>query len=507
MLRRALKTLPPTLDATYDRILNAISEEDCDYAIRILRWLTYSCRPLTVEELATFIAIDVDSAPAFDPDQVCQDPLEVLHICSSLVSIRDSSIDPEDSSRDISASEGRNLSKEVVELAHYSVKEYLTSERLTNLLSARYRMNDAKCQAILASSCILYLLRREADMHSDDMERMLARYPSEYWKDHMHLSDPRPEALNHLVARLLTDGTAAYRRWFSRTSPLEHAIEWGYTKVAQIILERGDTIYRTAFKDALYFKRREIAFLLIEHNATLDNCLYMIRNWEDKELETAWRNKQRDTVLALIESGAEPDRALSAACELDDEELAAVLIHPNLSIQLQGSELEKACIAGSGELIRMLLENGPEVADPIAKTRALQTAYINKNWAIFKDLLRFDAEINLRDDETNPRGYHISSCRFRTYVGMEEECEDLVKLLHKYGASESTVERFFTNLLYSAAVKGCTELVAKLVDKGVDVNVQGGNHGNALRAAIGRGHKDVVKILREAGAYAWKPGH
>jgi ankyrin repeat protein len=507
MLRRALKTLPPTLDATYDRILNAISDEDYTYAIRILRWLTYSRRPLTVKELATLIAIDVDSTPAFDPDQVFPDPLEVLDICSSLVSIRDTSIVARNSSGyDSVLIEGRDLSAEVVELAHYSVKEYLTSERLANLPSARYRMEAAECEAILASSCLLYLLRWERNMGRDARERVLADYPVWYWMTHMYRSDPRPEELNHLAARLLMADTPAYQEWLSTKTPLLHAIIYGLAKVVQIILERGDTIEQTAFKDALYFKRREIAFLLVEHNATLDNCLYMIRKWEDKELETAWRNKQRETVLALIKSGAESDRALSTACELDDEELAAVLIHPNLSIQLQGSELEKACVAGHAGIVRLLLQNGPEVANPIVKAQALRAAYLNKNWAIFEELLRFDAEFNSCDDDPeayryDSRGIHLTS------IQLEEHDEEFARFLQRYSTPKSTIDRFYTKLLYRASLDGNTGLVATLVEKGVDVNVQGRAHGNALRAAIGRGHKDVVKILREAGAYAWKPGH
>ncbi|CAN9184765.1 unnamed protein product [Alternaria alternata] len=73
--------------ATYDRILTAISEEHSKYAMRILQWLTFSARPLSVEEVAEVVAIDVARDPAFDCDEVLEDPLEVLDICSSLVTI------------------------------------------------------------------------------------------------------------------------------------------------------------------------------------------------------------------------------------------------------------------------------------------------------------------------------------------------------------------------------------------------------------------------------------
>jgi ankyrin repeat protein len=42
--------------------------------------------------------------------------------------------------------------------------------------------------------------------------------------------------------------------------------------------------------------------------------------------------------------------------------------------------------------------------------------------------------------------------------------------------------------------------VKLLLDKGADVNAQGGFYGNALQAASCRGHKQVVKLLLDKGA-------
>jgi hypothetical protein len=119
MLRKSLATLPQTLDQTYDRILTAINEEDREYAMRILRWLTVSARPLLVEEIADVVALDVAREPAFDRDEVLEDPLEALSICSSLVTITTN--DPG----------GRwRPAQRIIALAHYSVQEYLVSERI-----------------------------------------------------------------------------------------------------------------------------------------------------------------------------------------------------------------------------------------------------------------------------------------------------------------------------------------------------------------------------------------
>jgi hypothetical protein len=80
MLRKSLATLPPTLppklDETYDRILCTINKNVCEYAVRILQWLAFSTRPLRVEEIAEVVAIDPERDPAFEPQEVLEDPLE-----------------------------------------------------------------------------------------------------------------------------------------------------------------------------------------------------------------------------------------------------------------------------------------------------------------------------------------------------------------------------------------------------------------------------------------------
>jgi len=43
-------------------------------------------------------------------------------------------------------------------------------------------------------------------------------------------------------------------------------------------------------------------------------------------------------------------------------------------------------------------------------------------------------------------------------------------------------------------------VVRLLLDKGADVNAQGGSFGNALQAASENGHEAVVRLLLDEGA-------
>jgi hypothetical protein len=172
MLQKALVVLPPNLDQTYNRILAAIDEDYSQYALRILQWLTFSVRPLLIDEVAEVVAIDAKRDPAFDRDEVLEDPLEVLNICSSLVTMTD------DDNYRVGES-----SRQIIALAHYSVKEYLVSDRIWTGKAARYGMREDICHNSLATSCLSYLLQfQQLELKPDFLKSFkLARYSAEFW--------------------------------------------------------------------------------------------------------------------------------------------------------------------------------------------------------------------------------------------------------------------------------------------------------------------------------------
>ena len=51
-LKKALKSLPKGLEATYDQILQRIDPEYMPYVKTFLQWIVFGMRPLTTEELA-----------------------------------------------------------------------------------------------------------------------------------------------------------------------------------------------------------------------------------------------------------------------------------------------------------------------------------------------------------------------------------------------------------------------------------------------------------------------
>jgi len=170
-LRLALKGLPADLDETYKRILVSIREEDIRYAVRILRWLAFSPRPLLLVEVAEIAAIDANPCPAFDQGESLQDPLEVLSICSSLVTLI--AVNGE-------AGHGSRHGRSAVLLAHYSVKEYLVSERILDSEASLYGLNSSLCHQLIEKYRLM-IYRRLLHLVWLFRERMLGWEEADFW--------------------------------------------------------------------------------------------------------------------------------------------------------------------------------------------------------------------------------------------------------------------------------------------------------------------------------------
>lgn len=131
---KALRGLPATLDGTYARILEDIEDDHCqELAHRCLIWLGYSRESLTVEELAKAA---VFNRRPLDPEDRLSDLRHILELLGSLITVQ--------------GYEG----SEFVALAHFSVKEYLISSKISRTSVSHFAMNERDTRSLLAESCL-----------------------------------------------------------------------------------------------------------------------------------------------------------------------------------------------------------------------------------------------------------------------------------------------------------------------------------------------------------------
>ena len=167
--------MPETLDETYERVLREITKANREHARRLLQCLAVALRPLRVEELAEVLAIDFNAPthggiPQLNAKWRWADHHQaVLSTCSSLIAI----VDDGDS--------------KVVQFSHFSVKEYLTSDRLARSSGDvfRYHIVLEPAHTILAQACLCVLLRLDNRVDKDNVGDIpLVKYAAQYWFDH-----------------------------------------------------------------------------------------------------------------------------------------------------------------------------------------------------------------------------------------------------------------------------------------------------------------------------------
>ena len=138
-----------------------------------------AARPLRLEELAEILAFDFDEAPGGIPqlnvDWRREDQERaVLSTCSSLITVV-----------------GHHRAR-VVQFSHFSVKEFLTSDRLATASEdiSFHHISPAPAHTILAQACLGVLLRFDDSSKKASMKRLpLAEYALEHWVDHAIFED------------------------------------------------------------------------------------------------------------------------------------------------------------------------------------------------------------------------------------------------------------------------------------------------------------------------------
>jgi hypothetical protein len=96
----------------------------------------------------------------------------------------------------------------------------------------------------------------------------------------------------------------------------------------------------------------------------------------------------------------------------------------------------------------------------------------------------------------NSTGWHLTA-RFGLSVVLEARLPNQVR---ETALALEKRDSYGQAVLYLAAEHGHQKMVKLLLDKGADVNAQGGTYGNALQAALQGGHEQVVKLLLDKGA-------
>ena len=507
-IRQTLKQLPKSLDDTYLRVLRQIPEVNQAHAHRMLECLVVAVRPLRVEELAELLAFEFDAAPGgipkYRPALRLDDQTQaVLSTCSSLVTI----IDDEHSRR------------QIVQFSHFSVKEFLVSNRLAPSIGdiSRYHIRLGPAHTTLTQACLGLLLHTDNQITEGIVEDSpLADYAAEHWVEHAQfedvvsrvkdgmetLFDPDKPHFEAWVEICDIDPVVSWRDTLEQASPLYYSVLCGfYDLVEHLAIKHPQYInafggdYGFPLLAALGEGHGEVAELLLKHGADI-----------------AVREATGKTMLLVMLSSLHHDNPLNMIDFLLTHGADVNARDDTFKSSLHLAE-ESYCMR---QVVTMLLKHGADVnsQDNNGKTPLHMLLESEISWRDdghaedegedgsndVRLLLEHGADVNIRDEDN----------RTPLLLAMELGWFRTACILIEHGADANTENKNGRNLLHELVLSESSiddegealDYALLLLKHGVEVNKRDEDKDTPLHLSIVFNWFGLAGILLEHGADA-----
>lgn len=320
-LDKCLKELPQSLDETCERMPVSVDAHCQERAQRILTLLCFSSRPLSVMEILEAIAVDIHDLQRYDSDRRLENSEDLLRICPGLI--------------DIQAKQPGDQN-EMVRIAHFSVQEYLLSDRIKCGRAASFAMSSARGHLQISKACLIYLCNEDflsQTLTPDCVDQFpLASFAAQFW--HHHCTHPDVDAVAELETwiQILLSVKRNFDRWIRVYDVDQDWWPW----------ERG----------ILYDKDDIQPASAIYYTALLGL---------DSVLTSFMSSPQAD----LTAQGGYYGNALQAASAGGHEKVVEILLKEGMDVNAQGGEygnaLQAASKGGHERVVQILLKEEADV--------------------------------------------------------------------------------------------------------------------------------------------------
>ena len=414
------------------------------HAHRLLQCLTVAVRPLRLEELAEVLAFDFDEAPEGIPplnaDWRREDQeYAVLSTCSSLIAV-------------VHDGDSR-----VVQFSHFSVKEFLTSDRLALAVGdiSFHHIAPAPAHTILAQACLGVLLCPDDTSWETFVQRFpLAEYAGQHWVDHA-LFENVSSRVKDGIEKLFDKDQPHFSRWVQHCE-----LDSFYLWLEPSLREAAPMYYAAfcGFLDVMEKLIREHPEHVGARGGPLGTALH-----------AASRMNRLKAVKSLLRHGADV----------------------NATGMLGQAPLLFASSVGHLEVVRWLLQHD---ADVNAKAEDGWTSLHLAAWEghseTIQTLLNHNADTtSLNNDSLTP--LHLAS----SYGHI-----DAVGVLLNCGANPEARDKAQWTSLHFASSKGNLDIASLLLEHGAEVDVEDKDSKTAYQIALDEGHDEVAQLLLAHGA-------
>jgi hypothetical protein len=380
-------------------------------------------RPLRVDELAEIFAIEFDADVTYNlvEDWRPENAQEaVLSACTTLISII-----------------GDDEDGKIVQFSHFSVKEFLTSDRfrvsdIGNNFHYYIPLDDA--HTILARACLTVLLQLDETTDKNRLTKFpLASYSAWYWADHAKFGDVASR-IQDAMERLFYPKRLYFGSWIWIRS-LGGKRNQAMDRLAERPSQPEETpLYYAAYYGFIGLTKQ----LIVAHGEDVNTKC----GRRGSPLHAASRKGHIDVVRLLLDHGAD--------------------------VNLRGGHgttaLRRAYMGRHFEVMRLLLEHGADVEklDIDAFGTLVHNASFRGQVEVVHLLLQHNADVNARADISTP--LHLASRSGRTRV---------VQLLLEHGADVHAKDKSSRTSLDWAITKQYHDIVQILLEHGAKTTDEG----------------------------------
>ena len=418
-VRKALKNLPETLDKTYERMLRNVRPNLRDYAVRLLQWLCIADGPVDLDDIIEAFATSIGEEPYFDLDARFVSSDKVLALCPGLI-VR---------------------WKDYVQIAHYSVKEYLVSNRLPiapNPL-CMFGVQLPLASLAMAKTCLVYAIF--ALHEPNDLSLGFARESK---------------------ASFMRSARKEWSRFFSNAKRDSQLMELA---ISYLTRKKGYTLdgdINAAMNYAIKHRFRDIETCLVDHHRPgIDPTLALLAKCKMSEIQPL------DFVEFWIEQGADINARYVNVLTIDDDD--------DLEFYPVGSTpLHMAALRSSVALAQLLLQHGASLkAENSNGLTPLEVAFKKPSCLNLDliELLWFDGGQNRLDSSGS-------------------------NFLHKVARTKCQQRDRMVGLENNAVL--LEEIVAWLINHGVDPLSKNANGETPLHKAVIMNNPTTIKALYAA---------
>ena len=319
-------------------MLCKIDQGSINDARRILTLLCFSPRPLTLQELIDSIAVEINEPVGLNKDCRFEDYNDIRDICPGLVDINVTA----DQTTEPYNYENSSLT---VRIAHFSVQEYLESERIRTQKATIFGLNHVTVHTEIAQICLIYLL--DPSFSSSNLDQSLlkefpvAHFAAMYWYHHyQNVADHIPR-LEDFVLKLFQhqDSFATWVRLHDVDQPWVTTINFD-----RMLGNIPAPIYYASLLG-------------------LDWALHRLINGKQPEsADTSFIARIHDQSLRDVNAqGGRYGNALSAASLGGYKEVVQILLDKGADVSAQGGRydnaLQAASVGGHKEMVQIMIEN------------------------------------------------------------------------------------------------------------------------------------------------------